>query len=243
MSTLQGQGYQRSSKTEGVVVFEPEGLTAQQESVSAQLLRTIATSGVLAERKKWSRNAIEKGKHYIVLMELASPFLSKLTHDDFLTFKDLIDSAASILWVSTQTSDPSTEVVLGASRTMRNEQVGLDFRVFHIQDCDMLHTPQLADYIWKVAMSNTQDTEFLFSQNVVQIARISEDQALNEMIAGHSGITQPKLMRLGDTTMPLRLSVGVPGLLDTLFFEADPDVQDEIGPTVVEIAVKAVGLK
>jgi hypothetical protein len=229
--------------SEDIVILEPAQTSETLEAISSELQALFSTKTVSTDRVQWTSDlSICHGKHAIVLMELEWPFLNSLAEQDFLAFKSLVNDAASVLWI-TRGDDPAMEMIFGLSRTMRNDMSNLKFKVLHIDDQFNLPAKLLAKPIWDIAMSRGPDFEFLFKDGVLSIGRYAEEKDINEMIAGQSRNSQPELMAIGQSTMPLKLEIGMPGMLDTLYFSEDSMSAEPLAPDDVEIRVKASGLK
>jgi hypothetical protein len=243
ISTL--DDHRESQALGDVVILEPASLSAEQEAISTRLIENVSQAGQLAKRIPWSSDLSScNGRHCIVLMELDSPFLDSLKEDDFLFLKNLVDMAGSILWV-TKGDNPKMDLMLGASRTIRNEMNGLKFRILQLVDEQELDADALAKQIWDVATSHGPDVEYKFQDGAVNIARLTEEKDTNEIIASQSrtGTAQPEMTAIGKSHAQLKLEIGVPGMLDTLFFAEDTDAAEQLGVEDVEINVKATGLK
>jgi hypothetical protein len=229
---------------EEFAIVEPvAGLNHGLDAVSTMLSERLSVKGVPARRVQWSPDLSScRGRHCIVLMELESPFLTSLKEEDFLALKQLVNEVSSLLWV-TRGGDPTMEMIFGLSRTLRSEVSGLNFRVLRIDDELKLEADALVKPILDVAISEVSDNEFVFQDGVVNIARFVEEKVLNEMIADQSRKVQPEVMPMGKSPAPLKLEIGMPGMLDTLFFIEDSKAAEDLGVDEVEIRVKASGLK
>ena len=241
-ATLQG-GREGKVLEEKVLIIEPASLNGEQEAISKGLLDKLSANGISAERAPWTTDLSScHGRLCIVLMELASPFLDSITEEEFHSFKKLVEVAGSILWV-TKGDDPKMDIILGLSRTIRNEMNGLKFRVLQIIDDGKRETSELVRQIWGVAECDGKDLEFVLQDGVVNIARLTEEVDMNEMIADQARKALPKLMAIGKSHSPVKLEIGVPGMLDTLYFVEDTKGAEELEIEGVEISVKATGLK
>jgi len=130
-ATLQ-DGDEGKALEDKVLILEPVSLNEEQEAISRGLLDKLSADGISAERAPWTTDLSScRGRLCVVLMELASPFLDSLTEEEFHSFRNLVELAGSILWV-TKGDDPKMDIILGLSRTIRNEMNGLSSVFFKL---------------------------------------------------------------------------------------------------------------
>lgn len=239
MATVQGEEQEQASEDK-VVLVESINQSEEEQAISSQLISRIGQ----AERITWKDDfSSYQGAQFIVLLETAAPFLASLSENDFTSLKKLIETAGSILWV-TKGDDPRLDMVLGLTRTLRSEMPTLKFRVLQITADNIFDASTFAGHIWSVGKAPVgSDNEYKLHQDVLNIARIIEDQDMNAMIAGQSQTPEPKMMAIKDAHAELMLDIGVPGMLDTLRFIEDTTADKQLGADEVEMKVKATGLK
>jgi zearalenone synthase (highly reducing iterative type I polyketide synthase) len=182
-----------------------------------------------------------KGKKYVALLELDNSFLEVLGEQDFVSLKELILQASSLLWV-TSLDGPATALAAGLARTVRNENAESQFRTLQATSTSPNLRPKLAALDTKVATASTEDAEFLEVDGILNTSRVIEDLSLSQAV---SGLLSEEVfpMPLSEASKPQKLSIQNPGMLDTLYFETDVRAMQEIGDDEVEIEVKATGLK
>ncbi|RMZ82271.1 hypothetical protein DV738_g1896, partial [Chaetothyriales sp. CBS 135597] len=203
--------------------------------------------------------------------ELDRPILHSLEQAELEAIKAMATNSRGLLWVTrggaVDCEDPELSMSSGLLRALRNEYVG---RRFISLDLD----PQVPDP-WSPANVSTlgqvleagfghTDTdddaaagaielEYAERNGVVLIPRLFKDGARNQMVSRPSAVdwqapdldipTEPFFQE----DRPLRLQVGIPGLLDTLAFadhddEIDPYDNSPLPSDVVEIEPRAYGL-
>lgn len=177
-------------------------------------------------------------------MELENPLLYDISEIGFNSMKQLILEAARTLWI-TGNDDPSSGMVAGLARVVRNEVPGISFRTLHADLSSHATSEKLETLITRVFQSSTADDEFMVKDGVLYVSRIEEDAHLNDEVERLLPNAGKKIDRipLGQAPGPLKLSVQVPGILDSLCFEPDDLPQTEIGDEQIEIQVKATALK
>jgi NADPH:quinone reductase-like Zn-dependent oxidoreductase len=138
-------------------------------------------------------------------------------------------------------------MVDGLARVVSSEDSGVVFTTLALDSSEhRIH--QQVDKIMQVLQTTTSpstkdpETEYVELDGLLQINRLVESNYLNSEV--HSKILpqQARIQNFGKGP-PLRLSMGSPGLLDTLQFLEDKEQQSRaLGPNEVEVEVKAVGL-
>jgi len=184
------------------------------------------------------------GKSCISLLEFQKPLLRDLTEEDFGRVKQLVLSTARLFWV-TGFDDPSTSMIDGLARTVRNEVPGLALSTFHASDPSLLLPKDLAELVSKAFASGGKDDEFRVMRGLLHVSRIEENTALGEDISSLLPGISKTISRLpfNQLQYPVRLGVQSPGLLDSICMEEDDLAKTELEPDLVEIQVKATALK
>ncbi|CAF3577742.1 unnamed protein product [Fusarium graminearum] len=178
------------------------------------------------------------GKTCVSLLEVERPLLDSLSESDFQLIRKVVLTSQRILWV-THGESPSLALVDGFSRCIMSEIEGVKFQVLHLSEpTGLQHGPRLAA---KVIASKASDNEFRDKDGLLQVARIFKGLTENENIRHHLH-DDVRVTRLSNQEHPLRLTIGKPGLLDTLYFVDDERVLAPLADHEVEIQVKATGL-
>ncbi|KAM0389205.1 hypothetical protein ACHAQC_009086 [Fusarium culmorum] len=178
------------------------------------------------------------GKTCVSLLEVEQPLLDSLSESDFQLIRKVVLTSQRILWV-THGESPSLALVDGFSRCIMSEIEGVKFQVLHLSEpTGLQHGPRLAA---KVIASKASDNEFRDKDGLLQVARIFKGLTENENIRHHLH-DDVQVTRLSNQDRPLRLTIGKPGLLDTLYFVDDERVLAPLADHEVEIQVKATGL-
>lgn len=179
------------------------------------------------------------GKTCVSLLEVEQPLLDRLSESDFELIRKVVLTCQRILWI-THGESPSLALVDGFSRCIMSEIEGVKFEVLHLSEpTGLQHGPRLAS---KIIASKPSDNEFRDKDGLLQVARIFEGLTENDNIRHHLH-DDTRVMRLSDQEHPLRLTIGKPGLLDTLYFVNDERLSAPLADHEVEIEVKATGLK
>lgn len=160
---------------------------------------------------------------------------------NFEALKTLFENTnRNIIWItkgaSMETSNPEQAMILGLTRTARNENEKLKIVVLDVAEAT---TPaEISNHIVQVLHSSLREDEVAVREGVLYIPRAESDDELNARLPINSrGNT--KLRTLG-SDQPMALKVGKVGLLETLCFSHDEAVTGfDLAEHEVEIEVKA----
>lgn len=178
------------------------------------------------------------GEMLISLLELEKPMFDNLSELDYEAIRSIFIKYERLLWI-TGVDDPAKGVVDGLSRCVGSEMEGTTTQVLHLSDSTgMQHGPSLAARI--IATESSKEDEYREHDGVLQVARIHRSDTENEAIRNHlHDSVREEVIRPDEA---LRLSVGKPGLLDTLHFMGDERPEAALAEHEVEIQVKATGV-
>lgn len=180
------------------------------------------------------------GKTLVSLLELDTPMLSSLSEPDFLNFRKLVLNSERLLWVNAG-DNPSMGVIDGIRRTMRSEVAGIKFQVLHLSSLKtaLQCGPSL---IRRIISTEAQDDEYRERNGMLEVARIYDSPEGNADVR-HCLEDSVRVQRLADQAKSLRLTIGKPGLLDTLTFIEDDRMKTTLGETEIQVDIKATGIK
>ncbi|RYP67536.1 hypothetical protein DL771_007186 [Monosporascus sp. 5C6A] len=181
----------------------------------------------------------------IFLMELSRPFFRDMTPVLFSTFQTLLMSAYKVLWVH-RDDNPAYSLIDGVSRVVNSELGSNKLSRLSLRVKTQLHethVPLITQVGKRLLLSDDTDTEYDEGENgTLLIPRLLSPQVLNDEV-NHRAIGERKVRREWKDGVPLRLVVGSPGLLETLYLREDRDWGDEpLKPDEVEIEARSVGL-
>lgn len=254
--------YKQQQKTNGVsgtngaapgknsfVIVEPPSPSSAIKAFSSSLQKALEKASHISVATAWSDLSVQgdgsEGKSFISLVELETPLLDNLSEADFNKVKQLISSSERLLWV-TGGDSPSMAVVDGLSRTARNENASLKFQVLHLSSLNtaLQYGPSLAT---RLATSDTKDDEFRECGGLPTVSRFFNSVAGNEAVRYclEDSVRVQPLKENNDSDKPeaLRLTIGKPGLLDSLAFIHDERFDAPLGEMEIELDVKATGVK
>lgn len=235
------------SRKREFVIIEPSTPSSAVKSFSSCLQKALEEECYKSVATTWENLSIQgadeaEGKTFISLVELETPLLENLSEHDFDKVKKLVSNCGRLLWI-TGGHSPSMAVVDGLSRTARNEDASLEFQVLHLlssPDTALQHGPSLAI---RLATSSTKDDEFRESDGLLKVSRFFNSVVGNEAVR-HCLEDSVRVQTLKDNDTPeaLRLTIGKPGLLDSLAFIHDERFDATLGEMEIEVDVKATGV-
>ena len=224
-----------------IIIILPSNPHDLGTKLAIQLEVALTAREYQVQMASWEEGTVAstQGKIIISLLEIEGSFLENLSEADFFALKGIILNAEHLIWL-TYGVDPIHSLVDGLSRVVREEVAGTHFDVLHLsQDTGVEKSARL---VGRILDAHSKDSEWRDSNGMLKVGRIGIDQKLNAGVDFHLNDFE-SVMPLREHTGPLRLTVGKPGLLDTLHFIPDDRWLDEpLGELEVEIEVKASGL-
>ncbi|KAL8891066.1 MAG: hypothetical protein Q9215_001837 [Flavoplaca cf. flavocitrina] len=189
---------------------------------------------------------------YISLLELDSSFFEQIDEDRWSAFKSLVSSTASILWV-TQADSTSNKIaelgmVTGLGRAIRSENMESQFIQLALEPSGSgYHVVEQVLKVHRTLLNAPPETlpdhEYQEKNGWLCIGRLAEAGLLNQDLHRDMNVLKAVPTPFGiDPKRRLELAIETPGLLETLQFRDDPLYDQPLGPTDVEIEVKASGV-
>ncbi|KAF5603009.1 polyketide synthase [Fusarium subglutinans] len=206
-----------------------------------------------------------RGKICVFLAEMDENMLFDLNSTSLEGLKLMVTNCYGLLWITVgganECDNPCSALATGFVRSLRNEYVGrriitLDLDPSHSTWSSTAHNAisrVLRHFFRETDDSNAFDgsaTDFEFAERneTIMVPRYYKDTARNELVMPQQDHRPPvhAVTELFQQELPVRLHVGIPGLLDTLTFIHDDAVttadESQMLETLVEIEVRAYGL-
>ncbi|KAK9419296.1 putative Polyketide synthase [Seiridium unicorne] len=187
----------------------------------------------------WPDNAI-----VVSLLEVDRPRLSVLSEDDFVSLRCLISGCQQLLWVTSSTwCDPHYAMATGFLRSMRSEDASKHVVTLGLehsgQELDMDAAVSVLDVLRQCFLADpaSAETEFTVCNGQLHIPRATREINLDH--ERQSRLHPQLLSESLHPGPPLMVTVGTPGLLDSLRLEEDPVCQDDLRPDEVEVKAEA----
>jgi len=187
----------------------------------------------------------------IFLPELEQPFLYEITAENYTTLQKIISSVEGLLWTSVSNSEsarnPTTGMITGFSRCIRGEDNRLKFATLGLQDVQDVSSVvhNIAKVFQKTFITTSVDCEPEFAElnGMLCVSRVVEANYLNRHILLRTRMQVPELRAFRQRPLRrLKLSIGSPGLLDSLQFVDDAEAFLPIALDEIEVEVKASGV-
>ncbi|XXG96503.1 hypothetical protein Hte_002786 [Hypoxylon texense] len=181
----------------------------------------------------------------ISLLELAAIFFWGIQNSSWTSIKQLTKYCKKLLWV---TSSPTNEEMIpyhglmkGFWRTIRSEAFEKHLVTLEIeQDKPYSELHHILQVFQASFLQGSPEVDYAVRDQQLMSGRLVKERTLNNTIydlLASKTVTSP----LG-IDPPIRLSVGTPGLLDTIKFVEDRHTDDQLLPGEVEIETKAWAL-
>ncbi|UNI20497.1 Type I Iterative PKS [Purpureocillium takamizusanense] len=240
-----------------VVMVSSSGLT---KSLASDVCRRFQRLGHRATVKDVAAAVADaSGKTVIALLEYDEPFLGKAQQVEFEHAKHLLLHSRETLWVTRSDladmpGHPANRIVSGLMRCLKTEDSSRRLYELHFSrplDGDVetagVAVCQRLCTIWDADGDGgtLDEMETAERDGAFCIPRYTPDRTMNDSIARATrSVVTPEVGSLVQAGRPLKMTIGQPGMLDTLHF-----VDDDDGPLLrplldeeVEIEVRACGL-
>lgn len=192
------------------------------------------------------------GKTWIVLaFETFS--LLHLSETRFATLQNLLLRGQAVLWVTrgARNSSPEASMIDGLARVIRSENAGVKLVTLDLSDSPALSDIDTASVISSVyarvsasdTAYNLEDLEFIEDKGTIDVRRVVEHMDKDRYIMLETQQPIPEPQPFVQTGRNLRLKIGTPGLLDSIYFEDDPRTEQPVADDEVELEIMATGVR
>jgi len=188
---------------------------------------------------------------FIVLLELDRTVLSSITAPEWQGVQRLVARSTGILWVTAGAAkvptNPDRNMISGLLRTARSElacaAATLDLDPFSALEPEA-QAELIVDAFMRAVLANdpSADREFAEMDGELVVPRLVADEEMNVPVHRELGKGRPYLQSYRQDKRHLRLKFEVPGSLDSLYFDDDTSVGEQLGEHEVEIEVIATEL-
>ncbi|RDW62499.1 hypothetical protein BP5796_10801 [Coleophoma crateriformis] len=195
-----------------------------------------------------------EGKICVVLSELDHPTISAMDKPEFEAIQNMVKGASGILWVVrgayTESENPNSQMVVGMARSIQSETL-LKFATLDLGTSPQLSETESAAKIFQVfqrTFSSTSssiglDLEFAERQGKLMVPRVVDDWEMDKFVHQETqDFAPPDLQPFEQEGRPLKLAIGTPGALDTIYFADDLVAGQDLPEYEVEIKVEATSM-
>lgn len=242
-----------------VVIVIPTGQNEVIKTLAADISRQLQLLGHKTVVKDLSAAGVEaSGKSVISLLDYDAPFFDGVTKETFELVKGLLLHSKDTLWVTRSDPEelpghPSKRMISGVMRCVKMEDSSRFLHELHLSRlltddleatgnaiCKRLCT------IWDAAeeVDSIEEMETEEREGYFHIPRHMPYKSMNDSLAFATKQTAvtAQSSKLLQTDRPLKLTIGHPGMLDTLHFVDDEEALQPLGEYDVEVTVKACAL-
>ncbi|KAH9905928.1 hypothetical protein F4778DRAFT_779319 [Xylariomycetidae sp. FL2044] len=184
----------------------------------------------------------------ICLVEIDKPLLATILETDFSRLKSLFTHCQDVLWVTSPNPDddsyPYYDLAVGLLRTIRSEASEKHIVTLSVEQTEEDSVSQLAGHVVKVVQSSfdnkSDEVEYVVRDGMLTVGRMIEQATRDRTV--RSLVTAQPVSEAWKPGPPLKLSLGTPGILDTLELIEDEMYSRPLGPNEIEIETKAWGI-
>lgn len=224
------------------------------ENIKAELVAQKPDSWVTFSSLSEASNMQAKDEIvFIVLLELDWPLVYGMSASVYPVLQSFLVSAHDILWISAtparQPRKPEAATIDGLARVLRNELHGYRFTTVFFELEDYVTERQLhlllqvlhKNHFHSNSDPSQDEPEYLIIDDVLNIPRLYPREDLSQELDARS-LPQRSGVTSIQNAPPLKLTVGSPGILDSLHLTADTDYSRPLVEGEVEIRTEAVGV-
>ncbi|KAI0550654.1 hypothetical protein F4679DRAFT_594564 [Xylaria curta] len=194
------------------------------------------------------------GKTVVSLLEYEKPFLQEIGEAQFEQAKQVLLHSAELLWVTRSNPDelpahPSRHIISGLLRCLKTEDASRRLYELHfcreaapdVDSAARMISRRLCSF-WGPKQTLPEEMETVEQDGALCISRYLPEPILNRSLSLKQHGAAPEVENLVQPKRPLKLTIGVPGMLDTLHFVDDDAPLQPLTDEDVEIEVKACAM-
>jgi NADPH:quinone reductase-like Zn-dependent oxidoreductase/NADP-dependent 3-hydroxy acid dehydrogenase YdfG len=223
------------SQPRAITIIEP-AFSCEEVRTCSQQLQTQLTDQdyVVTVVSGVQQTDSSRDKCCISLLELTEPMLASISEAEFESLRKLWVGCERLLWV-TCGADPLMGLVDGLSRCVNVEIGGTRFQVLHLSQEGVQCGSELVSRIWSATGSDLGN-EFRERRGLIQVPRMYQSPAEDERLRQH---LEDAIRSVDASTSPsgFSLTVGKPGLLDSLHFVCNTEATSLLDDYDLEVDV------
>ena len=245
-----------------VVVLETIGSSLESRELATNVVSKLKGLGLEVDKATLKEAAIPdgdgkvlvSGKAVLSLLEAESPLIADISKEDFESVKKVLLSCKGGTWVSRagvqvdSSGDPMFCATNGLLRTTRTEKPDIPMFQLDLSTAAHISSLNMADLIVRNFKSENEAESPLIESEVCErhgrlyIPRLYDEKSMNHALHVEGRQPPPEPQSFMQHGRPLRLTIGTPGMLDTMHFIDDERPLAALGENEVEIEVKANGV-
>lgn len=226
------------------------------DSVKVDTMKTeLESMGITVRSSTLAGIQQASGQFFVVLDELAGPILKDPSEEQFTALKALLCDCDGVLWVSEKgasvsPSNPDRSLFGGLANSLRTEVGGSAHISLDLDECSGRSPEETTAVIMRVLRESFrakqsgggEEVSYAERAGVIYTPRVVDEHEFREAFALETQPPVPTEQPYHQEGRALVPRLRVPGLLDTVYFQDDENVQDTLPDNFVRIQVKASGL-
>lgn len=173
----------------------------------------------------------------VSLLEFSESFITTLSEAEFDSLKTLVLRRKRLFWI-TKGSDPIMQTAKGFLRSLGNENPGLDYCFFHIDELVQHSAQSIAKLLERVLVARELEREYIEKGGEICCSRWMEKRDLSSLVGAGDG-SQFELFSLGKARGALTLTSQKRDLGSQVIFVED-DLEQILADDEIEIDIKSV---
>ena len=249
-----------SSDLQKVVVIQPSLASPVGTEVAARLkdvfpgvdlefvdLATASSQAIAGDLSK-------PGLSVISLLESDEHVFARCSKESFEAIRNVIIKSTKLLWVTCHGTrdgvrNPESCAISGLFRAAKSENGRLFLQELHLQKRQASESADAAKLIarvitgtWRAEEGAEYEDEIVEANDMLTVPRLFDEEHLNRTLQTIGETPHPEPQSLSSISRPLALSVGKPGLLDSLYFADNLTAFAPLAADEILIDVKAAAL-
>ena len=244
---------EEQTKLKAVIVIDLSS-TAQMDA--AEALVSLSKSHRVLECETCSLEQAASMPHvmscvHIFLQELDGPLLYNILPQDYSKLQYLLGASSGVLWVTRgggqSPKAPELNIIDGLLRAVRNERPNIRLSTLALETDGTPTRYQIRSIYQSIIGLSAKvedgqyEPEHVERNRLLHIPRAIQLESLSQDLYKRSLPQQSTVQNIGGS-VPLKLALGSPGLLDTLHFIEDKERSTTLREDEVEIQVHAIGM-
>ncbi|KAH8164718.1 hypothetical protein CIB48_g3560 [Xylaria polymorpha] len=221
-----------------VMIVTPDDCTGPTSTLASLIRCEFERLGSKVEVRDIQTAATSVGgKTVVSLLEYERPFLEEIEAAQFEQAKQVLLHSAELLWVTRSDSDdrlghPSRRIISGLLRCVKQRTLRVGSHAI---------SSRLRSF-WGAKQNVPEEMETVEQDGAFCIPRYLPEPILNRSLSVKEPGAAPEVEDLIQPNRPLKLTIGTPGMLDTLHFVDDDAPFQPLADEEVEIEVKACAM-
>lgn len=185
----------------------------------------------------------------VSLLELEKPLLDKVDDASLERIKKISLSSGRLIWVTGNGDSPDSQTSVGLGRTVCSERGDQAFITLNLEPSQNVasRVDAIARVLGRLSHPGVPaESEFIEQNGIIHIPRIVPSGQLNDVVRSRTEKPEFQTYMTGQSPKPhFNVTIGTPGLLDTLFYaeEAQPSAPLKEGDIEIEIKASSLNFK